>query len=365
MTTLFIDGVSAPNEIKKQLKLLSKDIRFEREVTKGGNGYLFFGENKILNAKIAVKFYYWGGNPKFHAEPSTLAAIEAPNILSVQNAGLIDGEWAYFVTPYCANGDMDDLLDRTEIGNVRAVELVSQLLMGIGVLHQKRLLHRDIKPANIYLGDVGQSIVGDFGSLKSLPQSAAAIPASSHTILYRPPEAIETNCFGFAGDLYQCGLVLYQLLGGNLPYDEIYWLNKSERRSYNELPTDSDKSIFADQCLKAKIGKGKVLDIPSLPPWVPDSLRRTIRKACHIDPAKRFSSASAFHVYLNNLRSKIADWQVIDGNPVLRSGTDFRVVEEDEVFIVQKSRNGGNWRRDNSFSGESLEELVNEISAKA
>lgn len=70
MSSLFVDGVSAPQEIKEQLRTLARDIEFTREVTKGGNGYLFFGKNRILDTSIAVKFYYWGGNTKYHAEPN-------------------------------------------------------------------------------------------------------------------------------------------------------------------------------------------------------------------------------------------------------------------------------------------------------
>jgi len=365
MSTLFIDGVSAPIEIKDQLKVLSRDIKITREVTKGGNGYLFFGENRILNTRIAIKFYYWGSDQKYHAEPNILASIESPNVLSVQNAGLLNGEWAYFVTPFCVNGDMDDLIDRTKLGNLQAIDLTCQLLTGVGALHQKRFLHRDLKPANIYLGEHNQSIIGDFGSIKYLPESVTSIPASSHAILYRPPESIETNSYGFSGDIYQAGIVLYQLLGGRLPYDEIYWLSKQERRTYNELSTDADKSIYSDQCLKSRIIKGKILDLNSLPPWVPDKLKRTIRKSVHLNPSKRFLSASAFHVHINNLRSQILDWVIDDGVPVLRGNTSFRVISDSGSVCVQKSRSSSEWRRDNSFSGRSLSDLVGEINERA
>lgn len=362
MSTLFIDGVSAPPEIKIQLKILSKDIKLTREVTKGGNGYLFFGENRILNKNVAVKFYYWGGDKKYHAEPNVLAGIESPHILSVQNAGLLNGEWAYFVTPHCSNGDLDDLIDKTELGNLKAIDLTCQLLTGIGALHQRRFLHRDLKPANIYLGDQHQSIIGDFGSIKYLPEFSTAIPASSHAVLYRPPESIETNSYGFTGDIYQAGLVLYQLLGGNLPYDEVYWLSKLERRTYNELSTEADKSIYSDQCIKAKILKGKIVDFDSLPPWVSEKLKRTIRKAVHIDPSKRFQTASAFHVQLNNIRSETLDWKVEDGVPILNGRTSFRVVNDNGNYYVQKSKNGSQWRRDNSFTDNTLSGLVNHLS---
>lgn len=365
MASFYIDGANAPEEIKDQLKLLAQDIEFEREVTKGGNGYLFFGRNRILNTQVAVKFYYWGGQVDFHAEPNTLAYINSPNVLDVQNAGLIDGEWAYFVTPYCANGDMDDVIEKTEIGNKKAVDLTCELLMGVGSLHEKRYLHRDLKPANIYVGDDYRAIIGDFGSIKQLPEGLDSIPASSHAVLYRPPESVETNYYGFQGDIYQCGIVLYQLLGGHLPYDQVSWLSGSERKHYNQLDDEADRSIYADQCVKAKIKKGKILSLASLPPWVPDNLRRVIRKATNIKPEKRFPTASAFHVQLNNLQPTIPDWLVEDGCPTLRATTSYRVFESDQGFQVQKRKGTSQWRMDNSFDVQTLKEAIERVNGKA
>lgn len=364
MSEILIDNVSAPAQIKAQLTLLSKDIKFTREITKGGNGYLFFGENKILKNEVAVKFYYWGGDTKYHAEPSTLASIEAPNILQVKNAGLLDGDWAYFVTPRCLSGDLDDLLEKTEHGNLQAVERTSQILSGVIHLHQRRYLHRDLKPSNIYVGEDGRSIIGDFGSIKFIPEGLLSIPASSHAVLYRPPESIESGSYGFEGDIYQCGIILYQLLGGYLPYEEMAWLSKSEKREHDRLAARADKAIFIDTCIRNKIKKGKILNISSLPAWVPENLKRTIRKATNPDPAKRYSSASAFHTHLNNIKSEIPDWSVVDGHPTLKGATSFRILNDDGNLYVLKSKNGGNWRRDNSITGDNIFEIVKEIEIK-
>lgn len=364
MSEILIDNVNAPSRIKVQLNILSKDIKFTREVTKGGNGYLFFGENRILKNEVAVKFYYWGGDAKYHAEPSTLAAIEAPNILQVKNAGLLDGEWAYFVTPRCSSGDLDDVLEKTEHGNLQAVERTRQILSGVTHLHQRRYLHRDLKPSNIYVGEDGRSIIGDFGSIKYIPEGLKFIPASSHAVLYRPPESIDADSYGFEGDIYQCGVILYQLLGGYLPYEEMAWLSKSERREHDRLTSRADKAIFIDSCIRDKIKRGKILNISSLPSWVPDNLRRTIRRATHADLEKRYSSASAFHTHLNNIKSEIPDWSVIGGRPVLRGTTSFRICNDNGNLYVQKSKNGGDWRRDNSITGDSISEIVRKIEEK-
>lgn len=364
MTGILIDTVGAPRQIKDQLRALSKDIIFTREVNKGANGYLFFGQNRILKNEVAVKFYYWGGNIKYHAEPSTLALIEAPNILQVKSAGLLDGEWAYFVTPRL-DGDLDDVLEKTQHSNLRAVERIRQVLCGVVHLHQRRYLHRDLKPSNIYVGEDGRSIIGDFGSIKYIPEDLDSIPASSHAILYRPPESLEAGSYGFAGDLYQCGVMLYQLLGGYLPYEEMAWLSQRQRREHDSLSSRADQAIFVDKCIRERIERGKILDLSTLPAWVPDILKRTIRKATHIKPEKRFASASAFHTHLNNIKNNIPDWSVIEGCPVLVAPKiSYRIIDDDNSLYVQKSKNGSDWRRDNSIVGTNLTEIVCEIEGK-
>ena len=252
MPSLYIDGLSVPDEIKAALAELSKNHKFTTEVTKGANGYVFFGRNNILNTEVAVKFYYWGTENEYHAEPKNLAAIKADNILTIHDASLIDNGWAYFVTPYCPNGDLDNYIDTTAFGNLEAVDLISDSLSGLSHLHASRFVHRDLKPSNIYINDDRRAVIGDFGSLKSIPEGQTEIPASSLSILYSPPEAVTHNTYCGKGDIYQLGIVLYQLLGGHLSYDEISWMSKSELKHYENLTDQGDKSIYVNKCIKEK-----------------------------------------------------------------------------------------------------------------
>ena len=82
MTQLLLDSVNAPIEIRESLKALS-NITFEKQSNKGANGYLFFGRNRILNQRVAVKYYYWGGDRAEHAEPQQLAEIDSPHVIRV------------------------------------------------------------------------------------------------------------------------------------------------------------------------------------------------------------------------------------------------------------------------------------------
>lgn len=363
MTLLYIDGISAPDEIKLSLKALSKNISFSREVTKGANGHLFFGTNRILEKEVAVKFYYWGSDKIYHAEPRNLAAIKSSNILKIHDAALIDNDWAYFVTEYCINGDLDDHISSSLFSNLSAMDLVSGVLSGLSHLHANRFLHRDLKPSNVYLDDTHQAVIGDFGSLKIIPNGVNVIPVSSNSILYLPPESISSLTYSDKGDLYQVGIVLYQLLGGFLPYDEFSWMSKQELKHYNELSDRVDRSIFVDQCIKLKITKGKILNLKTLPAWVPDSLKRVIRKATNIDPSKRFQSSTAFKTELHRLRPNIPDWYIDNGVPHLKAKTSYKIIDNESELIVQKKRNG-DWRQDNSFESDNISDLIKEINKK-
>lgn len=364
MTKLYIEGSSAPPEIKKSLLDFSKNIEFQREDSKAANGYVFFGTNRVTGTQVSLKYYYWGGKTEYHAEPRQLAQIDAPNVLKILDAGLLDAKWAYFMTPTCTGGDLDLVLESNPLGVKSALEYTYQALSGLSHLHGSRFLHRDIKLANLYLAEGGTVVIGDFGSVKRLPEAASTIPASSHSLAYRPPETIITNSYGIAGDIYQCGLVLYQLLGGTLSYDGLSWLSKRELAQLETLATPRDKEDFIDRCIKAKIAAGKATDLTSLPPWVPKPIRRIINKACHVDASQRFQSASAFMAKIHEARPTAPDWQVIDGCPTLTAKTSYRIVSDDDGYSVQK-RAGAEWRNDRTIAGETIEELVERIAKKA
>lgn len=364
MTKLYIEGSSAPLEIKKSLLDFSKNIEFHREDSKAANGYVFFGTNRVTGTQVSLKYYYWGGKTEYHAEPRQLAQIDAPNVLKILDAGLLDAKWAYFMTPTCTGGDLDLVLESNPLGVKSALEYTYQALSGLSHLHGSRFLHRDIKLANLYLAEGGTVVIGDFGSVKRLPEAASTIPASSLSLAYRPPETIVTNSYGIAGDIYQCGLVLYQLLGGTLAYDGLAWLSKRELAQLETLATPLDKEDFVDRCIKAKIAAGKAVDLTSLPPWVPRPIRRIINKACHVEASQRFQSASAFMAKIHEARPTAPDWQVIDGCPTLTAKTSYRIVNIDVGYSVQK-RAGAVWRNDKTIAGDTVQELVDSIAKKA
>ena len=144
------------------------------------------------------------------------------------------------------------------------------------------LVHCDLKPANLLLNNKREAQIGDFGSVRRLPEGSNSVPGSGHSLLYRPPESVCSGTYGIEGDVYQVGLLLYQLLGGLLPYEEIAWLNEDEREQYSAIVDDFERSKFVDDILKRKITAGTIASLDSLPPWVDAQLSKTIRKSCTV-----------------------------------------------------------------------------------
>lgn len=356
------DVLDVPVSIKNKLIELSTSIDINKRSRKGSNGWLFFGQNRIHKQKVALKFYDWGGEPKYHAEPKNLAAINSKNVIKILDASFVDGEYAYFLTPYCKKGDLDAEICNGIKGNIRAVFVARGILSGLSHLHARNLLHRDLKAQNILISDDSKAIIGDFGSVKKIPEGNSTVPGSGHSLIYSPPESISHGLFGVPGDLYQIGVVFYQILGGKLPYEESAWLNKLDLKRYRKIPDEIERQIFATECIKHKIKRGKIVDITTLPPWVCVPLRRTISKACNVQPQKRYQSCSEFLARLNSIRDQIHDWKIKDGYPLRHGACRYRILFDNKKsqHFVQKDKGSG-WRKDNSFQGLALQEIVAEI----
>ncbi len=357
-------------EILAKLEPLSPDVRasllaleaqydIESAPGKGQTGCLVFGRDKITGRKVAIKHCDWSGDGRYAAEPAILAGVRSPNIIEVYGAGFAGKDAVFFITPFCERGDLDDYMLAERPGLRKALHLASGVLQGVTELHAKRLVHRDLKPQNILVSDAGDAIVGDFGSVKKMPVDDETVPGSGHAPLYRPPESWATARYGTAGDVYQCGLTLFQLLGGRLPYEETAWLTPKQLSEYQRLDTATDRCIYASEKLGERIKRGKLMNFETIPCWIPEAAKTLVRKACRVTPDERFASAVEFRVKLHQLLQSAPDWAEEAGIPTLRGSTSYRIVPTKKAgaFSVEKRRNG-DWRRESSCGVGGIADMV-------
>jgi serine/threonine protein kinase len=351
-----IDLATLPGNIAATAEELAKKIEFESINDKGGNGYVLIGRNRLIDRKVVVKFYYWGDGA--HAEPKLLSELASEHVLRVDDAASIDKDAAYFITPFCEAGDLDDVIRKGGIGVKRAVDMLLEVASGASFIHGKGFLHRDIKPSNIFCENGGRLVIGDFGSVVKKGDHGYAKTGSRHSLLYRTPEEITSGRAYERGDIYQLGIMLYQILGGSLPYDEDAWLKPRELARRREL-TYPDNQIYASGIIEQRIVKGKLLDLNSLPSWCPQKLVSVIRKCCKIELTARFESVSALMAKINNLRASLPDWR-LEPYPVLhRRHAKFRVVEAKGRYSIEKMvRSGTSWRKVHDANPSSIEEAI-------
>ncbi len=350
-----------PKEVINTVNELRADIEIDKHSHKGGNGYVIFGYHKLLKKRVALKFYYYGTDS--HEEVQLLSQIQSSNIIKILNARTVENGFAFFMTEEILGGDIDNLIESPFLSLKLAVDVTRGILNGVGDMHkdENRLLHRDLKPANILIDENNNPLIADFGSVKKIPQNADFVNGSRHAALYRPPESYH-NEYERKSDLYQIGLVLYQLLGGFLPYDGETYLKPGERKKYLALTSEYDKSKFIDSVLEKKAKKGNLIDLKSLPPFVDTRLKKIINKATHPDSDRRYNDVAEFDHALHKL-GILPDWRYTDNEFMLQDyqGRDFKVIHKKKgIFICQKSRtNQDNWRKEGKIvEGNEMEVVL-------
>ncbi|MCX2698339.1 serine/threonine protein kinase [Ochrobactrum chromiisoli] len=344
-----------PLSIRPTVVRLQETIAFSDNITKGANGYVLIGLNRLLNRMQVVKFYYWGGG--LHIEPALLATLESQHVLRVDSAEAVDEEDAYFITRYCEGGDLDDQLRTRTFGPLQAIDTLLQIASGVSYLHGQGYLHRDLKPSNILCAE-DSWVIGDFGSVVLMNNDGFASTQSKHSIIYRPPEDFLANTRYYRqGDVYQLSIVFYQLLGGKLSYEVDDWLTTAEINHRGKLD-DIEGQIFAQTCIQRRIERGKVIDFRSLPAIVPDHIVRLIRAACRTDYLRRPSTVADLITRLNNLRKRTLDWRIVDGLfQITNGGRSFRIVPDGQSWRVQKMVQAG-WKNQNDLARLAIHEAV-------
>ncbi len=363
MKQLNIGGKHLPSPIKLKLEHFSSTIEITEYCDKGGNGYLFFGRNTITGKYAAIKFYSWDGDHRFHAEPRLLTDIKSDNIISISHAEKIDDDWAFFITDYCQDGDLDRMISTTTTSIHDGLNIAHQILNGLAELHKHRLVHRDLKPGNIFIASSDRYVIGDFGSVRHIPESETSIPASGHTLLYTPPESLLHGRYGIDGDIYQVGVILYQLLGGLFPYEGEKWLDKPQLRQFELIRDQISRSIFIEDSIKCTIRKGKALRLNTLHQYIPANIRRLLKKITHINHYSRHQSVTSLMLDIIKAKKNSVDWCTQDTLITARGETSFRICRIKGHCKVEKKRRAG-WRLDNSFTGQTLAELIPEIESR-
>ena len=313
------------SEIRRLIEATNK-YRLESENTEGANAYAFHAHHLLLNQPVFLKVCYSDVNEDLLHEPHLL--VEATrtdesdsNLVRVYDAQRLDAEWVLVAMENVEGGSILSRLGSGPLSLNEAVRAAIGILRGLAQLHRALLVHRDIKPANVLLSTRHGRIwpkIADFGSVARLADSKASVTASRQSALYVPPEGWKNpSRYDIRSDIYQAGLVLFEMVHGPLPNSDAAYFDQSARREFKKLKrlANGDQSFEMDQILKRALARaaarGGVTKFGKKQPYVSNPLARIVNKAVALDPTKRYQSPSDMIGALAALQ--LPNWQPTPG----------------------------------------------------
>ena len=199
--------------------------RIEKILGKGGFGVVYLAYDEQLKRPVAVKVPHANGISKpehieaFLAEARTVAALDHPGIVPVHDVGSTDDYPCYIVSKYIEGTDLAATTKASRLAYRDSAELVASVAEALHCAHDRGLVHRDVKPGNILMDVDGRPHVVDFGM--ALREDEIGLgPQLAGTPTYMSPEQAqgEGHRVDRRSDIFNLGVVLYQLLAGQPPF---------------------------------------------------------------------------------------------------------------------------------------------------
>ncbi|KAK7276108.1 hypothetical protein RIF29_17241 [Crotalaria pallida] len=231
---------------------------------------VYYGRSAITNQSVAIKVIdkdkviRTGEADRIIREISIMRLVKHPNIIQIFEVMATKSK-IYIVIEYAKGGELFDKAAKGRLKEDVAYQYFKQLINAVDFCHSRGVYHRDIKPENILLDENENLKVSDFG-LSALAESKrhdGLLHTTCGTPAYVAPEVIKRKGYdGAKADIWSCGVVLFVLLAGYLPFH--------------------DSNVVE---LYRKIGKAEF----TCPEWFPQGVRRLLRKMMDPNPDTRIS----------------------------------------------------------------------------
>jgi serine/threonine-protein kinase len=284
------------------------DERYELEelVEHGGMSSVYRGHDRLLERTVALKVLHahFGDDAdyveRFRREARAVAQLSHPHIVTVIDRGSSDGH-QFIVFEFVEGENLKQLVERTGPMPVdRVLELGIQIADALAFAHAHDLVHRDVKPQNVLIDKAGDAKVTDFGIARSLDMERGMTETGTvlGTSNYLSPEQAASKPVTPATDIYSLGVVLYELLAGDVPFRGDNLVVVAMKHVTEHPPNLLDQRA-------------------DVPPRVAQAVERALEK----DPEQRFASMDAFANELRRCREELGgpetERTLIRGTPVV------------------------------------------------
>lgn len=206
-----------------------KSYELEELIGEGGFGAVYRARQKFINREVAIKIIlpHYANRPefirRFETEAQLIARLEHPHIVPLYDYWR-EPTGAYLVMRLLRGGSIQDSINKDGPWTPLATStMLNQITEALAVAHRQGVIHRDLKPENILLDEDGNAYLSDFGIAKELRGNTPTITETNAIIgspAYLSPEQIRGEQITPQTDVYALGIVLYEMLTGERPYDD-------------------------------------------------------------------------------------------------------------------------------------------------
>ncbi|MDO4413789.1 MAG: Stk1 family PASTA domain-containing Ser/Thr kinase [Erysipelotrichaceae bacterium] len=247
-----------------------------QHIGQGGMADVFRGVDTILNREVAIKILRADLSTdavsilRFEREAQAATALNHPNIVEIYDVGDYKGHH-YIVMEFVPGRTLKQVIRaRGPLLKEEAVDIMKQLTSAVAEAHSKGIIHRDIKPQNVIVKADGSVKILDFGiaTAKGSMQLTQAnnVMGSVH---YLAPELAKGETASAQSDIYALGIVLYEMLAGDVPFKADQAVQVALRHMRDPMPSLREAN-----------------------PTVPQSIENIVIRATAKDPKKRYKNCS-------------------------------------------------------------------------
>src|SRR5947209_3291715 len=278
--------------------ILDARYQLESRLGQGGMGVVFQARDIFLKTAHAIKIILpdlVGNDPmlvtRFRQEALAAAAIRHQNIIAVTDFGVVRGTMPFLVMEFVSGRSLHDMLaEEGALPPARALEIISAIGAGVSAAHRQGIIHRDLKPLNVMFQEglpTAEAVkVLDFGlaKIKSGELLGSFVQAKTSGLMgspfYMAPEQWGDEEPNARADIYSLGVILYQMLGGDVPFKG------------TSIPSIMKKHLTESPPPLAALGV-----------QVPPQIEAVVRHALEKEPENRPASVEAF---IRELRDAVA-----------------------------------------------------------
>ncbi|MFI7634759.1 Stk1 family PASTA domain-containing Ser/Thr kinase [Nonomuraea sp. NPDC049400] len=227
-------------------RLVDGRYRIESRIARGGMATVYLALDIRLDRTVALKVMHssLAEDPafvrRFIGEAKSVASLSHPNVVHVFDQGT-DNDVVYLSMEYVPGRTLRDILrDRGRLPAREALEIMIPVLAALGAAHQAGLVHRDVKPENVLMTDDGRVKVVDFGlarAIEATNQTRTGVMIG--TIAYMAPEQVTLGAADVRSDVYAAGIMLFELVTGQQPYDGQTPMSVAYRHVHDTVPAPS------------------------------------------------------------------------------------------------------------------------------